>query len=206
MSMNYPIPTVQNNKEKQQAFAVNMARYKKAYNQGFYLECMWILYALLEDRSSAFFYHLGFVGKNNRSKVTGTKVAKNAVKEIYCISDKKPKYGFNNISGKLTRILELLDWAKSDSEVKDKKYTEAVKAAVKKLCKNDELEKAVRNLNDNWRVLRNRLTHALLTSDPYKSYAEIEANLEGTYNAIRILDKAVTALGRQKIRDKFNIQ
>ncbi len=202
--MNYPIPTVRNNKEKQRAFAVNMARYKKAYNQGFYLECMWILYALLEDRSSAFFYHLGFVGKNNRSKVTGTKVAKNALKEIFGISGKNPKYGFNNLGGKLGRMLELLDWAKNGDA--DNKYKLAVKTAVLKLGETDDFEGAVRYLNDNWRDMRNQLTHALLTSDPYRSYAEIEANLEGTYNAIRILDKAVAALGRQKIRDKFNIQ
>ena len=50
----FPIQTVANNKEKYVTYQVYMQRFKKAKESEFYLECLWILYAMVEDRTSAF--------------------------------------------------------------------------------------------------------------------------------------------------------
>ncbi len=72
----YQIKTVADNNEKGISYKENLKRYGKADKSGFYLECLWILYAMLEDRTSAFLYYLGFTSNQNREAVTGSKKIK----------------------------------------------------------------------------------------------------------------------------------
>ena len=49
----YRIKTVENSKDKELSYRENFKRYNRAKAFGFYFECLWILYAMLEDRTSA---------------------------------------------------------------------------------------------------------------------------------------------------------
>ena len=48
-------PSVSTNQEKYLSYKAQMARLKKARAEGFYLEAIFILYAMLEDRLSPSF-------------------------------------------------------------------------------------------------------------------------------------------------------
>lgn len=69
----YPIKTVADNIEKGLSYKENFKRNNKAKASVFHLECLWILYAILEDRTSAFLYYLGFTSDEKRSSATGRK-------------------------------------------------------------------------------------------------------------------------------------
>ena len=78
----YPIQKVADNQEKGLSYKENFKRYKKAKASEFYLECIWILYAMIEDRTSSFLYYIGFTSEKNRSSVTGTKKIKKEIRKV----------------------------------------------------------------------------------------------------------------------------
>ena len=87
--MSNEIKVVENNQEKGISYRQYIARFNKAKKEGFLFECMWILYAMMEDRTTSFFDHIGFVSKQDKSKVTGTKKVKTQIKEILSVGDGK---------------------------------------------------------------------------------------------------------------------
>lgn len=201
----HPIKTVADNKEKGLSYKENFKRYKKAKESEFYLECLWILYAMLEDRTSSFLYYLGFTGEKKRSSATGNKRIKPQIRRILHMVEPNEKYRFDSISGKLSRIIEVIEWSKiPDEETTD--YQSAIRKAVKNLADNEDLRKALDYLNDEWRDKRNQLTHSLFNKDPDTVVAELRPLVEKGYVAVRVLDSSISQLKKEKIRIRFRIQ
>lgn len=201
----YPIKTVADNIEKGLSYKENFKRYNKAKASEFYLECLWILYAMLEDRTSAFLYYLGFTGDKKRFSATGSKKIKQQVRQILQMTENNAKYKFDTISGKLSRITDVIAWSKTgDCEISD--YQIAVKKAVKFISDNEDFISALAYLNDEWRDKRNQLTHSLFSKDPDTVIAELKSLIEKGYIAVRVFDNAVAQLKKVKIRNRFKIQ
>lgn len=201
----FQIKAVADNKEKGNSYRENLKRFNKANASGFYLECLWILYAMLEDRTSSFLYYLGFTSSRNRNTATGSKKIKKEIRQIYNIVDSNAKYKFNTISGKLSRIEEFISWGtQAGSFVSD--YQNAVKTAALKVDSDTELRETLTYLNNEWRDKRNQLTHSLFNKDPNAVIMELKDLVEKGYIAVRILDNAVAQLKKEKIRDRFKIQ
>lgn len=201
----YPIKTVADNIEKGLSYKENFKRYNKAKASEFYLECLWILYAMLEDRASAFLYYLGFTSNKKRSSATGSKKIKQQVRLILKMTENNAKYKFDTISGKLSRITDVITWSKTvDGEISD--YQLAVKKAVKFISDNKDFISVLNYLNDEWRDKRNQLTHSLFNKDPDTVVAELKSLIEKGYIAVRVFDNAVAQLKKEKIRDRFKIQ
>lgn len=201
----YPIKTVADNIEKGLSYKKNFKRYNKAKASEFYLECLWILYAMLEDRTSAFLYYLGFTSDKKRSSATGSKKIKQQVRQILQMTENNAKYKFDTISGKLSRITDVITWSKNvDGEISD--YQIAVKKAVKFISDNEDFISSLTYLNDEWRDKRNQLTHSLFNKDPYTVIDELKSLIEKGYIAVRVFDNAVAQLKKEKIRNRFKIQ
>ena len=201
----YPIKTVADNTEKGLSYKENFKRYNKAKASEFYLECLWILYAMLEDRTSAFLYYLGFTSDKKRSSATGGKKIKQQVRQILQMTENNAKYKFDTISGKLSRIAEVITWSKTvDGEISD--YQIAVKNAVNIISDNEDFISALAYLNDEWRDKRNQLTHSLFNKDPDTVITELKSLIEKGYIAVRVFDNAVAQLKKEKIRNQFKIQ
>lgn len=201
----YPIKTVADNTEKGLSYKENFKRYNKAKASEFYLECLWILYAMLEDRTSAFLYYLGFTSDKKRSSATGSKKIKQQVRQILQMTENNAKYKFDTISGKLSRIAEVITWSKTvDGEISD--YQIAVKNAVNIISDNEDFISALAYLNDEWRDKRNQLTHSLFNKDPDTVITELKSLIEKGYIAVRVFDNAVAQLKKEKIRNQFKIQ
>ena len=205
VSSKYPIKTVADNVEKGLSYSKNLKRYKKAKNEKFYLECLWILYAMLEDRSSAFLYYLGFTSDKKRMSATGTKKIKKQIRQILQMVEKNDKYKFDTISGKLSRMADVIAWSKTvDNDISD--YQAAIKKAVENLSYNEDFIDALTYLNGEWRDKRNQLTHSLFNKDPDSAIAELKLLIEKGYIAVRILDNAVAELKKARIRNQFKIR
>ena len=201
----YPIKRVESGKEKGLSFSENFKRYNKAKDLGFYFECLWILYAMLEDRASAFLYYLGFTKSNDRNSVTGSRKIKSQIRQIFNMTGSKVQYKFNNLYGKITRICDVIKWRNSvQDEITD--YQKAVKKAIEGFSKNQDFLDALKYLEDEWRDKRNQLVHALFNKDPQAVILELQPLVEQGYNAVRKLDNAVKQLKRSKIREQFKMR
>ena len=201
----YPIQVVSDNKAKGLSFKENFKRYNKAKASGFYLECLWILYSMLEDRTSAFFYYLGFASSKNRNTVTGSKKIKVQVRQILNMTDSTAKYKFDTISGKLSRISQIIAWSVAvDDDLTD--YQKVIKNIVEVISTNQDFLDALEYLNDEWRDKRNQLMHSLFNKNPENVSLELKSLVEKGYTAARIIDKAVSQVKRAKIREQFKIR
>lgn len=204
-SSKFPIQKVTNNKEKGVSYKENFKRYNKAKASEFYLECLWILYAMLEDRSSAFLYYLGFTKSSNRNSVTTSKKIKPQVRQILNITGSNVKYKFDTISGKLARILDVIEWSQLDIDTPTD-YQLTIRKAIVKIQTTTELVNALTYLNDEWRDKRNQLTHSLFNKEPQMVLSELKPLVEKGYIAARVLDKAVRQLKNEKIREQFKLK
>lgn len=201
----YPIQKVADNQEKGLSYKENFKRYKKAKASEFYLECIWILYAMIEDRTSSFLYYIGFTSEKNRSSVTGTKKIKKEIRDVLVMEQPNAKYKFDTLSGKLTRIKELLIWCKKDHEdLSD--YQKALVKALQPVADKLEFNKALNYLETEWRDKRNQLTHSLFNKDPGAVVAELLPMVENGYVAARQLDATIREIKKSAIRSKFKIQ
>ena len=201
----YPIQKVADNQEKGLSYKENFKRYNKAKASEFYLECIWILYAMIEDRTSSFLYYIGFTSEKKRSSVTGTKKIKKEIRDVLVMEQPNAKYKFDTLSGKLTRIKELLIWCKKDHEdLSD--YQKALVKALQPVADNLEFNKALNYLETEWRDKRNQLTHSLFNKDPGAVVAERLPMVENGYVAARQLDATIREIKKSAIRSKFKIQ
>lgn len=199
------IQKVAGNQEKGLSYKENFKRYNKAKVSEFYLECIWILYAMIEDRTSSFLYYIGFTSEKNRSSVTGTKKIKEEIRDVLVMEQRNAKYKFDTLSGKLTRIKELLTWCKKDHEdLSD--YQKAMVKALQPVADNLEFNKALNYLETEWRDKRNQLTHSLFNKDPGAVVAELLPMVENGYVAARQLDATIREIKKSAIRSKFKIQ
>lgn len=205
MISEHSIAKVLDNKDKYSSYTTYLRRYKQARKSEFYLECLWILYAMLEDRTSSLLFYIGFTSSKKRNSVTGSKKIKTQIRDILKMNKPNEKYRFDTISGKLERIQQVLIWSSSENN-EDTPYKAAVKAALTMLAGNEELSKALSYLNDEWRDKRNQLTHSLFNKKPDAVASELEALVENGYKAVRVFDAAVREIKKYDIRGKYKIQ
>lgn len=202
---NYLIQKVADNKEKGISYTENFKRYNKAKASEFYLECLWILYAMIEDRTSSFLYYIGFTSEEKRSSATGTKKIKREIRDILGMDQPNAKYKFDTISGKLTRIKELLVWCKMDHKSLSS-YQQTLVKVLQPVADSAEFRNALNYLETEWRGKRNQLTHSLFNKNPDAVLAELLPLVENGYVAARRLDAQVREIKKSNIRTKFNIR
>lgn len=201
----FPIKTVDTNREKGLSFKHNLSRFKKAKSSGYYLECLWILYAMIEDRTSAFLFYIGFTGKTKRSSITGSKRIKIQIREILEMEKPMEKYKFDTLSGKLQRIGQLMEWSTNKNGGNLLDYQKSVRQAIQSVM-SDDFSQALNYLTNEWRDKRNQLTHSLFIKDPATVVSELEPLVEKGYVAARVLDKAVNGIKKARIRDIYAIR
>lgn len=201
----YFIKTITNNKEKEEVYRKNIQLFNKAKSYEFYFQCLWILYAMLEDRTLSLIYYLGFTSENKRTSVTGTKKIKKDIRSIFNMNSSKDKYKFNNLSGKLSRIYNLISWGQSENEL-ESNYLTFIRKSIIKISNNKDFINALNYLTNEWREKRNQLTHALFNKNQNAVFIELPSLLNKGFIAMRAVDKVVSQVKRLKIRKLFNIK
>lgn len=189
------------NQEKAQKYTLYIKRFNKAVANEFYLEAMWILYAMIEDRTSAFLYHIGFTSEKNRNKITSKSFIKKEIRGILQLQGKGKIY-LKSLSNKFCYIKQVFDWAKNVVALGD--FQKDLKGKILKII-TEEFSDNVNYLNNVWRNKRNVLTHSLFTTANMKE-GELACLVEQGYMAIRIFDKMISQLKKGvNIREKFRI-
>lgn len=199
------IQQVTDNKEKGESYRENFKRYNKAKASSFYFECLWILYAMIEDRTSAFLYYIGFTSESKRSSVTGTKRIKKEIREILKIEQPNAKYQFNTLHGKFTRIKEIIAWCKEENKTSSD-YKKTLVKVLHPIANSTDFENVLNYLESEWREKRNQLTHALFNKNSDAALNELQLLVENGYVAIRQVDAIVRTIKKVRIRKKFRIQ
>lgn len=195
----------QDGNEKKTVYEQNFGRYKKAKSNGFYLECLWILYAYLEDRSSAFLYHVGFTSQDDRKKVSKSKFIKRDVRILLGLTDdKNVRYKLFNLSDKLDRIKRIWNFDYDNLCDKDE-YLSTLKKVVNGAKNKEEYLKSLEYLQNQWRQERNELTHALFRKECLSQYEELLPIIEAGYDNVRIFDNMVRFVKNKKIRERFKV-
>ena len=198
--------TIQGNAEKYDSYKILMSRYKKANQQDFFFEMLWILYAMFEDRTSAFLYYTGFVTEDRR-KAVGDKNIQKSIREVLKLGE-KANFDFGTLYGKTLTIKKVAKW--SENTPASDEYQKELKLLLnKKAINSPEFLRCLDGI-DFWRDKRNGLTHALFSIHSYDTAKELKPLAEQGYQLARTLDNAVSALRKydkqKSIREKFNLK
>ena len=121
------------------------------------------------------------------------------------IKQQNAKYRFNTLSGKLTRIKELLMWCSKEHETLTD-YQKALIKTLKPVADSSDFKNALNYLESEWRDKRNQLTHSLFNKNPNAVFAELLPLVENGYTAARKLDATIREIKKASIRLKFKIQ
>jgi len=197
---------VKGNVDKHDAYKVLMAKYKQARQQGFYFEMIWILYAMFEDRASAFLYYCGFVSDNRRKVVTDKETQK-SIRKVLKLSD-KANFDFDTLAGKTTTIRKAIKWVQNE-EASDDYQKDLYQLLNRKAVTDPSFLECLAGM-DYWRDKRNGLTHALFSVKSYEMANELKPLTEQGYKLARALDSVVSALHRRdqqsSIREKYGLK
>jgi len=198
--------TVQGNADKYDSYKTLMARYKKANQQNFFFEMLWILYAMFEDRTSAFLYYIGFVTEDRR-KVVGAKDIQKSIRGVLQLGE-KANFDFGTLYGKTVTIRKATEWMKN-TPASDEYQKELKILLNRKAISSPEFLQCLDDI-DFWRDKRNGLTHALFSVHSYETAKELKPLAEQGYQLARTLDNAVSALRmrdrQSSIRAKFKLK
>ena len=195
------IPDVADNFDKQDTYRLSLGRFSKAKREGYYLEAMWILYAMIEDRTTAFLYHIGFVEEKNRDSPANK--VKPDIRIVMKLADGKNTYGFNTLAGKLDAITKILKWTDTADELNG--YKRDLQALITKKVKISELLSALKVL-DEWRNFRNQIVHALFDKKGDEVRDRLERYVNDGFEAVRILDNSIKAVkSGVDIRKRYDI-
>jgi len=191
--------TTFSNTEKFFEYNDMMVRFKKAQRQGFAFELLWIVYSMLEDRASAFLYHIGFVN-DDRQNIINETVVRNFIRDL--INPRKIKsFGLDKLINKTEAIRLAVKWLDTVPAVG--KYQKELKVLLKRGCIIDISFLDCLDNIDDWRIKRNKLTHELFLGHGYK-YDELLSLADEGYKLARTLDNAANAL--RKRNNRVNIR
>lgn len=201
--MSSDITSVTTNTEKYLSYKEHLTRLNKAKAGGFYLEAIFILYAMMEDRLSAFHYYAGVTNKT-REKVTSTKNVRPHLNRAFSTQGASLRM----ISKKIGLIKTMIIWSDGYTPVdKSRDYLDVLCRQVQRTAHRDKIIGTLESI-ETWCKKRNQLVHALLTKN-IENLEEILIGLvESGLQYCRDLDAFVSSFkkGRNVIRKQFNIQ
>jgi hypothetical protein len=197
--------SVTNNQEKFETYKIQMERFNHAKDQGFYLEGIFILYAMLEDRLSSFLYYAGVVNQNRDGLTKNNEVRPDL--EVMLSSLGNKKYRISNISNKISIFQQIMAYTTTtpanDSSIG---YHFVLNNQIKKTKGQEEMISLLDDIS-KWCQARNELVHALLNKNVDRQKEKLLSLIEEAFLYCRQLDNFVRAFKRgNTIRKQFNIQ
>ena len=199
------IAPITSNMEMKTAYQIQMERFKRAKAGGFHLEAIFILYALIEDRLSAFLFHAGITNATRQRITKNGKVGPHLKGAITLLNNQQTN--IRTMSAKVKLIKELLTW--SGSYTINEPSLNYLDALCKQINKTAGKEGMIDTLTriEEWCACRNELVHALLNKK-VENQEEVLQNLvtEGE-DCNRLLQNFVKSFKvRNTLRKTFNIQ
>ena len=213
--------TIKTGKERQEAYHKEFSRYKSAMKQAFYLEAVAIIYAVMEDRLTAFLHHAGIVTRTNENLCINPKVYPYIRRLLN--KDDSCNVKIKDISVKMAVVHALLDLTKEKAQEIDELVGEYIngikrKGTVAKCGYMTDLFREVQKVHreevrnalaelDIWRDERNKLIHALLNKTASSALEAKKSCAEHGCPIARALDDHLEKpFKKNPLRKKYNIQ
>lgn len=201
------IVPVDGNTGKQDTYRMQLGRYKKALEQGFYFEAMIIVYAMMEDRMRSFLYYIGAFRKPEDRKMNVTKT-KGILRRLFYGSEEAAagkKLDVNQISSKEYLIRATLRYVIDCEGTPEEAYLAVLKREYEGCLDLDGFLTTLDQI-DEWRQYRNEIIHGLLNKNMTSLYADIREQVEAGMGYARFLDSQVKALKKKnRIRWEMRI-
>jgi hypothetical protein len=196
-----------NNTERQQTYAYQLGKYKKAIKEEFYFEALMIVYSMLEDRLKSFLYYSGVLATRN-GKLTPAKKTKEDLSSIL-----KQEYGeeecfrLSMIIGKIKLIKAIIGWSNS-VEIKStdaSTYMLCLKQAMESMDMGGVL--SVLDELEDWLKYRNEVMHAAMNKNVSALYENLPEKVEQGMEYARYIDSQVKLLKKgNKVRRTMKMQ
>ena len=193
------------NMEKKTAYQIQMERFKRAKAGGFHLEAIFILYALIEDRLSAFLFHAGITNAT-REKITRNGKVRPQLDSALAVLNTR-QASIRNVSAKIKLVKELMEWS-TDYSVNEPtlNYLDALYKQINRTAGRDQMIETLTRI-EGWCTYRNELVHALLNKkveDQEKILQDLVYEGEACNRSLQNFVKSFK--NRNTLRKSFNIQ
>ena len=199
------IATITTNMEKKTAYQIQMERFKRAKAGGFHLEAIFIIYALIEDRLSAFLFHAGVTNSTREKIARNGKVRPYLDRTLTVLNTRQPN--IRNVSAKIKLIKELMEWS-TDYSVNEPmlNYLDALYKQINRTAGRDQMIDTLTRI-EGWCANRNELVHALLNKKVENQEEILQALVAEGEACNRSLQNFVKSFKvRNTLRKAFNIQ
>lgn len=182
------------NLEKGEMYKEAIQRYNAAYKNGFYFECILLVYSLLEDRFTDFFVKIEFATKNNET----VEFKRNRKSDLSELGIPDNRCSLDKLCNKINMVKALVD--KSSESIQFKSlYLQAASNVIRKNNLQNVLTDSFFEYANNWRIKRNDIIHGLLNGrkDAFNSLDVFAAD---GFKLFRVLDKCVSKIkGKTKL-------
>ena len=205
MSTAPKIATITTNMEKKTAYQIQMERFKRAKAGGFHLEAIFIIYALIEDRLSAFLFHAGVTNSTREKIARNGKVRPYLDRTLTVLNTRQPN--IRNVSAKIKLIKELMEWS-TDYSVNEPmlNYLDALYKQINRTAGRDQMIDTLTRI-EGWCASRNELVHALLNKKVENQEELLQALVAEGEVCNRSLQNFVKSFKvRNTLRKTYNIQ
>ena len=188
----------EDNQDLYQSYRRNMARFKSAMEAKFYYEAMLIDYALLEDITHEFLYHIGLFEKQNQP-AHNKKVEKKLLAILGYDMTQVTTLKTGTISSKVGILRGLAEWVCGENNYDS---NDRYQCALRRAMEGTDPQ-CILDTCDHiswWLKYRNEIMHAMLKRNPYSMDAEISAiALEGK-EYFDLLKKQKDAIKKENLR------
>lgn len=184
-----------------------MQRYKKAIQNGFFLEAIMIDYACLEDRLRYMLYYIGVIGSETDYKITGRSQRVRSFREIlHEYVGPKENMGIMSIRGKRQIVRSVFLLANDGEKPKEDDKQRCLLWIA--LHDEEHIADIIRILDEieQWCAYRNEIVHSLLNKNLESLHERVEQQAEKGYELFRRLDKQVQWVKRKKLREKLGLK
>ncbi|MDO4960671.1 MAG: hypothetical protein Q4E57_02275 [Eubacteriales bacterium] len=209
---------VRNGRERQERYSSEYDQFKKAKENGFYIEAIAIGYAIIEDRLVAFLHHAGIVSRDNKSDLKINKCIYPFMRRLLGKPDGST-IRIKDIKTKLEVLKAILaldeekareidEYCYSLSHKKFRPaYMQSLYHQVDKTLNRQEILQLIGRI-EPWKNDRNVMIHALLSQKNASVWQEKKRLAEECYSLTRDLDNKLVRKfkTRNTIRKKYNIQ
>jgi len=199
------IEPITTNMEKKTAYQIQMERFKRAKAGGFHLEAIFIIYALIEDRLSAFLFHAGVTNSTREKIARNGKVRPYLDRTLTVLNTRQPN--IRNVSAKIKLIKELMEWS-TDYSVNEPtlNYLDALYKQINRTAGRDQMIETLTRI-EGWCASRNELVHALLNKKVENQEEILQALVAEGEACNRSLQNFVKSFKvRNSLRKTFNSQ
>ena len=205
VGMTPKIAPITSNMEKKTAYEIQMEHFKRSKAGGFHLEAIFILYALIEDRLSAFLFHAGITNATREKITRNGKVRPHLDSALTVLNTKQPS--IRNVSAKIKLIKELLAWS-TDYTVNEPahNYLDALHKQINRTAGKEQMIETLTRI-EGWSASRNELVHALLNKKVENQEELLQALVAEGEVCNRSLQNFVKSFKvRNTLRKTYNIQ